>query len=207
MVLIEIVPDDGFAVYPSVIAALSKEFITGVGNVNRESINKISIEAEKLFRERIVRPETSRTLGGAVYRPGERQTGHFTFGAGKTFTGSLIRKKAEGVGFAYPIVGRADNLTDRAWRGLEYGWSSMKMPSGDWRNAQGQRVPAGAASNDQFFPRGGGGLRRVRGIEGKHFISDAFDHVVKTYTTPAYEKAQQEAVKKTEAKFKDGKVK
>ncbi len=211
--LIEIVSDGKNAtVYATTMQAVARNFRGKVGKINLEAIRKISEEAEKNFAASILRPETSVTAGGTTYRAtstparGEggrligrkgasRVSGRFTFGPGKTFTGSLLKNQRNVTGFGYPIVARADRITKKVWRGLEFGWPSMRMPTkGIWRDSSGQRVTSRSPGGDAFFPAGPS-ERRVAGIEAKLFITNAFSTVVNNFVEPAYRQAAELAAK------------
>lgn len=215
--LIKLVSKDNLTVYETTMQALATNFRGKLRKVNDEAIRKISEEAEKNFAESILRPETSATLGGASYRStssasrgeggrltgrrgSKRVSGNFTFGPGKTFTGALLKNKGPHVtGFGYPIVARADKATKRVWRGLEFGWKSMKMPTGVWRDAEGNKVSTRSPGGDAFFPAGPI-ERTVAGIEAKLFITKAFDTVFKGFVEPKYREAAESAAREESGK-------
>jgi hypothetical protein len=200
MPYIAIVNDSDLSVFPTTMQALHEGMKKGTGDVNRKAIGIVSVYAERNFANSIQRDATSATVGGETYREGSRVTGRFTFGKGKTFTGSLLKNLGPNVtGFGYPIVNRADTITKRVWRGLEFGWDSMRMPLGIWRDVNGNRVRssenARLLGGDQFFPGGGGG-QEVRGIAAKQFITIAFEDTVANYVEPGYRRVAEEIASK-----------
>ena len=202
MVKVRIEFDETLTTLPTAMQALSTGFKKGSGQINRTAINLVSRLAEENFRNSIIREETSATLGGQTYRPRSRVTGRFTFGPGKTFTGALLKNLGPDIyGFGYPIVARADARTKKAWRGLEFGWSSMRMPKGFWRDASGSRIRQGRKGEtgishrlfggEEFVPGSRVADQRVAGIEAKQFITTAFEDVVHRYVQPEYDKLNQ----------------
>ncbi len=205
MVEIRIVTDSDLTVFSTVMQAVYEGYKKELGIVNRRAIDLVSAKAEQNFANSILREGTSKTLGGRTYRKGSRVTGRFTFGKGKTFTGSLLKNLGPNItGFGYPIVNRADQRTKRVWRGLEFGWDSMRMPKGIWRDAQGDRIGAtGDAAEvgkllggDVFTPRRSSLSEEVAGIAPKQFIADAFEWVVTNYLEPEYQKKAVEVAKR-----------
>lgn len=213
MAIFAIAPVSGISVYETTMQAVAKAFTGEVHKVNRQAIRRISVEAEKNFRKSIIRPETSKTLGRTYRAPfalatrgaggrftgstkATRVSGRFTFGVNKTFTGSLFKKGLNIQGFGYPIVARADMRTKKVWRGLEFGWDSMRMPSrGHWRTSDGRRLSTSRSiGGDAFFPAGPAD-KVVEGIQAKLFITKAFDFVVRNYAETAYQEAAQIAAK------------
>ncbi len=215
MAIIAIVPVGDLTVFETTMQAVAESFAGNVDKINREAIRKISTTAEKNFAASILRPATSKTKRGTTYRAAqgssatrgaggrftgsrraERVSGKFTFGPNKTFTGSLFKKGLNVKGFGYPIVGRADQRTKRVWRGLEFGWDSMRMPSrGHWRAADGKRLSTTRSlGGDAFFPAGPAD-KQVEGIAAKLFITKAFKLVVKTFVEPGYQEAAKIAAK------------
>lgn len=194
--------DESLTVYATVMQAVFEGYKKGTGKIFRDSINLVSAQAEKNFAARIERDATSATLGGRTYRRRSRVTGRFTFGVGKTFTGSILKNLGPTTqGFGYPIVARADSRTKRVWRGLEFGWDSMRMPKGQWRDSDGKRVRSDTfrtiLGGDTFEPTGPI-ADEVAGIQAKLFISDAFDFIVEGFTDPALRKLAVDVAKAAE---------
>lgn len=184
-----IVQDESLTTFSTVMQAVFEGYKKGTGKIFTTSIDLVSAQAEKNFAASILRDATSATAGGRTYRRRNRMTGRFTFGSGQTFTGSILRNLGPNIsGFGYPIVNRADQRTKRVWRGLEFGWDSMRMPKGVWRDTSGDRVGADSfrkiVGGDQFFPTSAAS-DEVAGIEAKLFITDAFEFVVGGFTEPA----------------------
>jgi len=151
--------------------------------------------AEANFKASTKRP------GEKGVRPGIRETGNFEFGtrAGGSFTGTMFELEKGVFGFGWPDIDKADAATNYVWRSLEYGLAGTLANSrgvmhgpGHSRYPENQHlVPTGFHRMPRKFmfstdnprtsflitknylparePPGGAG------IEGKHFIEDAFE--------------------------------
>lgn len=151
---------------------------------------------------------------------GRRQTGNFTFGKGKTFSPATFEVGRFGYGFGYPDIEQADAQTQGVWRVLEYGLKgtgvpgpSTRFPENNYLLPQGtHRLPRAfgfssknPATSFLFFGRrptrdGSEGdivkitrKRAGRGIEGKHFIDDAWLSSMET-VAGRYKKAVTDAI-------------
>ena len=192
MPIVSITSDKALTVFDTTFQVVVEGLKKGSLRINRDAINLISLQAEKNFRDSIIREEHSATLGGEVYRRRSRATGRFTFGPGKTFTGSLLRNLGPNItGFGYPIVDRAERLTKGAWRALEFGRPAFTMPRGFWRDADGNRVRSRSFGGDEFVPAGRGTME-AQGIEPKQFITTAFEDVVDRFVRPEYFKLAED---------------
>jgi hypothetical protein len=170
---ITVTMDPSLSTIPTSLQIISEGVPRGTRHINKEVLRSMYRTAASIFEESILRPATSVTAGGQSYRAGSRATGNFTFGDNQTFQGVLIDNgPVQGLGF--PDIQTADQRTDRAWRVLEEGTDSMRMPVGSWRDPGGNRVPWGAGSDDAFHP-GGSRFVEVSGIEAKRFIQGAVD--------------------------------
>jgi hypothetical protein len=165
--------DPSLSVVPTSFQIISEGVPRGTRYINREVLSSMYRTAASIFEASIQRPSTSVTAGGQSYRAGSRATGNFTFGDGQTFQGEIIDNgPVQGIGF--PNINVADQRTNRAWRMLEEGSDSMRIPVGTWRDPGGRTVPWGAGSDDTFHP----GARRfmeASGIQAKLFIQGAID--------------------------------
>lgn len=197
MAFVRLTSDADLTQFKTVFQAVVEGYKAGTGRVFRNAINLTSRWAEQNFRASIERDEHSATLGGQVYRPGSRATGRFTFGPGKTFTGSLLKNLGPNIsGFGYPIAERAERLTDGAWRALEFGRPAFTMPPGYWRDSQGNRVRSRSFGGDEFVPARRGRPIEAHGIEAKQFITTAFEDVVARYVEPELRKLAQQVADK-----------
>jgi hypothetical protein len=153
--------------------SLFQKHATTLGNIVKKS--------RGLFRDRIIRPRESSTLGGFTYRPGDRATGRFTFGDQGAFKG-VVFDIGDQQGFGFPEIPVADAKTDKAWRALEYGLPANRhrMPKGIWLNEAGQRV-GDKAEGGIFQPlRGQPAVTgHASGITEKRFIRDAWEEGTK----------------------------
>jgi hypothetical protein len=150
--------------------------------------------SESLFNASIKRP------GERGVRPGIRETGHFTFGtsAGGDFVGGTFKLDDGVFGMGWPNIDKADAATNYVWRSLEYGLAGTLANSrGVLRGPGRSRYP----ENQHLVPTGFHRMPRKymfssdnprtsfliqrnylparipggAGIEGKHFIEDAFE--------------------------------
>ncbi len=167
--------DPGFSHFATMFQIVAEGVDTGTSQLHEEGLELSYTLAQENFENSIKRPAFSDTAGGTVYRPGSRATGKFTFGVGQTFEGETFDRPNQR-GFGFPKEDQADAATDRAWRRLEEGVTSMTMPVGFWRDASGGRVEANAGGDDELVPVNRGS-RTVQGIEAKLFILRAMDVV------------------------------
>ncbi len=175
-VQVQVFTDPSLATIPSAFQIVAEGVTRGVKAAHKEALQDLYQYSAQIFEDSIERPGTSVTAGGRSYRAGSRATGNFTFGSGGTFQGQLF-ESGPVQGIAYPDTARADQQTNRAWRVLEQGTASLRMPRGIWRDAGGQRVPPAAGNDDEFHPTGRGGFREVSGIQAKWFIRDSVNQV------------------------------
>lgn len=175
-VQVQVFQDQSLSVVPTSFQIVAEGVTRGVRAANKQALKDLYQYSAQFFEESIERPATSVTAGGRAYRAGDRATGNFTFGDSGTFKGHLFESgPVQGIGF--PDIERADQRTDKAWRVLEQGTESLRMPSGFWRDAGGNRVPPTLGGDDEFHPAGGRGFREVSGITAKWFIRDAISLV------------------------------
>lgn len=195
MVFAQIVRDGDLTVIETTFQVVNERFKKGTGKMHREAIDRVSKRAHANFIRSIERAGTSATIQGTSYRPEDRATGRFTFGKGRTFTGSLLRNLGSNIsGFGYPNVPRADAATDGAWRALEFGRPAFRMPMGFWRAPDGRRARTRSPGGDIFIP-GGAGEQLAKGIEPKLFITEAFEKVVREYVEPEYQRIADKAAR------------
>ena len=172
---------------------------TKIGKKSKEAASRnmgtLTRRAEARFRGSIKRP------GEKGVRGGIRETGHFEFGtsAGGDFVGDLFEAEKGVFGFGWPNIDKADAATNYVWRSLEYGLAGTLANSrgvlhgpGRSRYPENQHlVPTGFHRMPRKYmfstdnPRSSFLIQRNyfppkvppggAGIEGKHFIEDAFD--------------------------------
>ncbi len=160
-----------------------------------QNLGTLTRRAEARFAASTLRPG-ERGVGSG----GRRQTGNFTFGtlARGSFTGTVFELEKGVHGFGWPDIDKADAATDYVWRTLEFGLAgTLANSEGVLRGPGHSRFPENAylvptgfhrmprrfmftsdnpATSYLFLnknapkrmPPGGAG------IEGKHFIEDAF---------------------------------
>lgn len=197
MALVTRVEVEGLTQIPTAYQAVSEGVKRRMSGVHREAIKRMNSAAEQNFRDSIIRPDTSSTISNVRYRPRVRATGRFSFGTHSTFRGKLIDEKTV-QGFGYPDMERADQRTDFAWRALEFGLDSIKMPDYLWKNAVGVRVGSDQRSpgGDYFTPKRGSAARPTSSrIKEKRFIRDAFDNTVVPYMNEAYVRILDQALR------------
>jgi hypothetical protein len=168
------------------MAAVKDGIEKGIQQIHAAAIRSLYVEGRKLFKERTNVPPYSRydrseataTLGGSPYRPEARASGRFKFGKGQAFEARIIDEKGIS-GFGWPVVSQADAVTDRAWRVVEFGASSIKMPSHVWRNASGTVGPFGDSRFPRLSPISSRAIARPTKFVAKHVLEDALDNVAK----------------------------
>lgn len=202
MAFARLTADADLTVLPTTFQVVNEQFKKGLRTVHRDAINLTSRFAEQNFRDSIIREDHSVTLGGPYTYPRRtRASGRFTFGPGKTFTGSLLKNLGPNIsGWGYPVTERAERLTDGAWRALEFGRPAFTMPRGFWFNEEGRVTRFRSFGGDAFGPHPRGIEREARGIEAKQFITIAFEDVVERFLEPEYLKL---ANKVTEAELRN----
>jgi len=186
---------DGFKVQAHVFQALTTKIGKNSVEAAASNLGTLTRRAEARFNASTLRPGEKGVGSG-----GRRQTGNFTFGtkAGGSFTGTQFVTEEGLYGFGWPNIDKADALTNFVWRSLEFGLAGTRPNSrGQLRGPGHSRFPENAhlvptgfhrmprrfmftsesPSNSYLFlnksapermPPGGAG------IEGKHFIEDAF---------------------------------
>lgn len=180
---------EGVAQFLSTYTVAIEETKKSLRRSHTNRTHRLYRRAEEIFKERIGRPPYARvdrtavsaSLGGVRYRPDSRATGRFTFGPNGAFQARVFAENnglIQGIGF--PVRSIADARTDNAWRALEYGMSSVRMPRGVWLGIDGNYASRREASAEWPIFRPIRNRADIRGgpIRAKLFLKDAFQEMV-----------------------------
>lgn len=204
--------DDTIGEYIFLLGARRKSFDHNINNFHARRSADLYRIAEQHFNAEVRRPTSSGD------RPGERMTGRFTFGSGKTFRAVLF-KQGQSYGIGFPDTQVADNSTNGVWRVHEFGLPSShpegpkgqhRLPSRfHWDPARGDgaRLVLGADPSDRYRKKGSRNTRATRqnterlgqGVPAKNggagFIRPAFTEFRVTYLEKGYRQVVKETFK------------
>jgi len=199
---VRFVERNGFRVQRQAIQAIPKRLERNTVHAAVRNVGTVVRRAEEIFDASILRPgEKGHGEGG------RRQTGNFEFGTGNTFVGETFKLSEGRFGFGFPDIDRADSKTNKIWRALEFGLSGTKRkPEARFSentylilggvHRMPERYEFSTKNPSSSYLSLGRRKREVQfaeGIEGKHFIEDAWASSLETIAA-RYKKAVTDAI-------------